>query len=266
MKYLLILMFVFGLLFESCQPEVNPPADSGGKVILKFIHEINNSELLTDTIMYVNEAGNLYGVNEVKYFLSDVLLLNRTGDYFAINDEKVIHYVDIDLPETLKWQVFDPIPAGVYDSLIFLFGLNEARNQSFAFVNPPEVNMFWPDMLGGGYHYLMINGKWKAQGNLVTPFDFHLGIGQIYSGTTPSVDSITGFVHNYFRVSLPLNGMVIENKITRTMNLSMDINSWFCTPNTWDFNVWGGYIMQNQDAMRTGCENGFDVFSLRSIE
>lgn len=266
MKYLPILLLACGLLLKSCQPEVSPPTDSGGKLILRFIHEINNSELLTDTIMFENEAGNFYGVNEVKYFISDVLLFNRSGDYFAINDEKVIHYVDIDLPETLKWQVFDPIPDGVYDSLIFIFGLNEVRNQSFAFVNPPEVNMFWPDMLGGGYHYLMINGKWKAQGNLVTPFDFHLGIGQIYSGTTLSVDSITGFVHNYFRVSLPLNGMVIENKMTRTINLRMDINSWFCTPNTWDFNVWGGYIMQNQDAMRTGCENGFDVFSLRSVE
>ncbi|MBK7031097.1 MAG: hypothetical protein IPH45_18680 [Bacteroidales bacterium] len=59
--------------------------------------------------------------------------------------------------------------------------------------------------------------------------------------------------------------MVIENKITRTMNLSMDINSWFCTPNTWDFNVWGGYIMQNQDAMKTASENGADVFDIEVI-
>jgi len=265
MKYCLILLIVLGLLFKSCQPEVNPPADPGCKLILEFIHRIGDSNLLTDSMIYVNEAGNLYGVNEVKYFISDVLLFNRSGEYFAINDEKVIHYVDIDLPETLKWQVFDPIPAGVYDSLIFIFGLNEVRNQSFAFVNPPEVNMFWPDMLGGGYHYLMINGKWRTQGNLETPFDFHLGIGQIYSGITPSVDSITGFVHNYFRVSFPLNGIVIESKMTRTINLSMDINSWFCTPNTWDFNEWGGYIMQNQAAMKAATDNGVDVFDVEVV-
>jgi hypothetical protein len=24
------------------------------------------------------------------------------------------------------------------------------------FVNPPEVNMAWPEVLGGGYHYLML--------------------------------------------------------------------------------------------------------------
>ena len=33
------------------------------------------------------------------------------------------------------------------------------------FVNPPEVNMMWPDVLGGGYHYLMLNGKWKTPEN-----------------------------------------------------------------------------------------------------
>ncbi len=266
MRYLIFLWFAAILLYESCKTEVNPPSDTGGKIILAFSHKVNDNELITDSIMYLNGAGNLYGVNEVKYFISDVMLFTRAGMYFAIDDEKVIHYIDSDLPETKNWQVFDPIPEGIYDSLVFTFGLNEARNQSFAFVNPPEVNMFWPDILGGGYHYLMINGKWKTPGNLISPFDFHLGIGQLYSGVTTSVDSITGFVHNYFRVSIPLNGMGIENKIARTISLSMDTNSWFSTPNTWDFNEWGGYIMQNQAAMRTAAENGVDVFDAEVVE
>jgi hypothetical protein len=266
MKYLIILLFAMIWLVESCQPEANPPASKGGKLILEFTHSVDDKVLQTDSIMYVNEAGNLFGVNEVKYFISDAMLLNRSGDYFAINDEKVIHYVDIDLPETLKWLVFDPIPQGVYDSLIFIFGLNEERNQPFVFVNPPEVNMFWPDILGGGYHYLMINGKWKTPDNMVAPFDFHLGIGQEYSGSTTSIDSITGYVHNYFRIAIPLNGLTMDEKATRSIHLNMDINSWFCTPNTWDFNMWGGYIMQNQAAMKTASENGVDVFSAEISE
>lgn len=266
MKHLEVLLFSVLFFVVSCQPEVNPPAASGGKLVLGFTHSVDGHALQTDSILYVNEAGNLYGVNEVKYFISDAMLYNRSGDYFAFNDEKVIHYVDTDLPETLKWQVFDPIPQGVYDSLIFIFGLNETRNQSFVFVNPPEVNMFWPDILGGGYHYLMINGKWKTPDNQVAPFDFHLGIGQIYSGSTSSVDSITGFVHNYFRVAIPLNGLSMEDKVTRLIHLNMNINSWFCSPNTWDFNVWGSYIMQNQAAMKTASENGVDVFSAEISE
>jgi len=73
-------------------------------------------------------------------------------------------------------------------------------------------------------------------------------------------------VHNYFRVSLPLNGMAMENKTTRTISLRMEINNWFCSPHTWDFNYWGGYIMQNQEAMQIASENGKDVFTLSSLK
>ncbi len=42
----------------------------------------------------------------------------------------------------------------------------------------------------------------------------------------------------------------------------MNIDSWFKTPHTWDFNNTGGMMMQNQDALKSACENGFDVFSI----
>jgi hypothetical protein len=44
----------------------------------------------------------------------------------------------------------------------------------------------------------------------------------------------------------------------------MNLESWFKGPHNWDFNGWGGDIMQNQAAMAVGCENGMDVFSLES--
>jgi len=42
----------------------------------------------------------------------------------------------------------------------------------------------------------------------------------------------------------------------------MNINSWFDTPNLWDFDVMGGMMMQNQQAMRMACQNGADAFSI----
>ena len=55
--------------------------------------------------------------------------------------------------------------------------------------------MFWPEMLGGGYHYMKMNMIWSDTSAL-NPFNMHLGIGQIYSSLEPNVDSITGFVPN----------------------------------------------------------------------
>ncbi len=252
------------LILTACKKHIDKPADTSGKVVFEFIHQVNGKPLLTDTLCYINEAGNPYMVNELKYFISDVYLHQDNGSQVHIDAQTAIHYVDIDYKETLKWNVFDPIPEGTYDSVSFIFGLNKQRNVSFAFVNPPEVNMFWPDILGGGYHYLMLNGKWKNNLNQVNPFDFHLGIGQIYKGTTTIVDSITGYVQNYFEVRLPLSQLTIKNGTSNTIQLVMNIESWFKTPHTWDFNSWGNYIMQNQAAMQEAKENGYDVFEIKT--
>lgn len=262
MKYAISILLLISLFFQACEPEIITTQKTGGKIVIEFDHQVDGNLLITDSLCYTNEAGNHYEVNELKYFISDVYLMQNSGKQVHIDAETAIHYVDNDLQATLTWNVYDTVPEGVYDSLSFIFGLNEERNVSFAFVNPPEVNMFWPDILGGGYHYMMLNGKWKNQQGSTTPFDFHLGIGQIYSGTTTSVDSITGFVQNYFKVTLPLSGMQVIQGKTNTIKLTMDIASWFKTPYIWDFNFWGGYIMQNQEAMQAARENGYDVFSL----
>ena len=263
----LLLMIFFGALAcASCKKEIIKPEDNAGKIAFHFMHRVRSQSLIKDSLCYINSAGNYFEVDELKYFISDVYL-QSTGDKLVhIDAQTAIHYVDIDFHGTLTWQVFDDIPEGEYDTVSFIFGLNKQRNVSFAFVNPPEVNMFWPDVLGGGYHYLMMNGKWKnLQGNIV-PFDFHLGIGQTYSGVTTSVDSITGFVQNYFEVKLPLPSLQIKNKTSYTIELVMDVESWFETPHTWDFNYWGNYIMQNQAAMQMVKENGFDVFTVGKIQ
>lgn len=260
------LLYVITLLtLSSCEKETIKHEYSTGKIEIQFIHQVNNQPLLLDSLCYVNEAGNQYEVKELKYFISDVYLYTNHGSKLHIGSQTAIHYVDIDYSETLLWKIFDTIPLGIYDSVSFVFGLNEERNISFTFVNPPEVNMFWPTVLGGGYHYMMLNGKWKDSQNEIKPFDFHLGIGQTYSGTGSNMDSITRFVQNYFEVKLPLPPLTITDTNAKRIQLAMNIESWFETPHTWDFNFWGNYIMQNQVAMKTACENGADVFRVIRI-
>jgi len=258
-KYILYISIIFLL---SCKKETTNNEGDFGKLKIEFSHSVDSLPLVKNQMVYINAAGNQYEISEVKYFIFDLILYDKNKTEVLINKWKAIHYIDIDYPNTLTWNVYDEIPVGKYDSISFIFGLNEARNISFQFVNPPEVNMFWPEILGGGYHYLMINGKWKDSNNQISPFNFHLGIGQIYAGGLINTDSIIGYVHNYFKVSIPTPKLSFDKGKTSILKINMNINSWFCTPYIYNHDYWGSNIMQDQDAMNIAKQNGFDVFSV----
>ena len=161
-KYALYLSMLCGtllLLTVSCKEDDPVAENTSGHISFTFTHLLDGLPLEKDVMKYVNAAGNPYEINQVMYFISDVTLHKSDGTKRLISDWKDIHYVDIDIPETLKWDVYDDIPSGNYDSVSFIFGISGEKNKSFMFVNPPEVNMMWPDILGGGYHYMMINGS-----------------------------------------------------------------------------------------------------------
>jgi hypothetical protein len=261
---LLLLLFI-AIFINACKEPDEEPANDTGKLTIQFSHLYDGTRVRFDTLGYVNEAGNQLMFNEIQYFISDVTLHYHDGSSYLINKWKDIHYVDSDISSTMTWDVYDSIPAGNIDSISFTFGINEEKNQSFIYVNPPESLMFWPDILGGGYHYMKLNGKWLNEQQQLSPFDFHLGIGQIYNNQ----GQITGFIQNYFTVGLTLpvySSYILQIKPGETSAIAivMNLESWFEGPNTWDFNEWGGDIMQNQAAMQIGCENGHDVFSLDS--
>lgn len=130
------------------------------------------------------------------------------------------------------------------------------------FVNPPESYMFWPEFLGGGYHYMKLNGKWLEDGQTIetTPFNCHLGRGQIYYSFP---DSIIGFIPNEIRVSLPASSFEVKAGENLQVYLTMNIENWFEEPHIYDLDYFGSYTMQNQEAMQTLKDNGYNVFSVQ---
>ncbi len=270
LKYALLASLLFGILMlttVSCHNDKPDPVQPVGHISFNFTHLVDGLPLGKDVMTYVNVAGNPYEVNQVMYFISDVTLHKSDGTTKLISDWTDNHYVDIDIPSTLTWDVYDDIPVGAYDSISFVFGFTAEKNKSFMFVNPPEVNMMWPDILGGGYHYMMINGSWKDDSQIIKSFAFHMGIGQLYkSNAYDKVDSIYAFVQNYFNVKLPNSAFTIEENKMRHIEIIMNIDSWFKTPHIYDHNYWGGAIMQIQPAMQMAKENGFDVFRIGGIQ
>jgi hypothetical protein len=246
-------------LVLSCNDDPAVPEEQTGKIQISFEHRVDGQPIVFDKLIYKNESGNQYLVNEIQYFISDVKLHKTDGSSVLLDAWEDIHYVDTDLPDTWQWNFLDEIPLGSFEKISFTFGINEEKNQSLMFVNPPESLMFWPELLGGGYHYMKLNGKWIDTLNQESPYNFHLGIGQVYYSYP---DSITSYIQNYFEVVLPNSSFELSDGQTQKFTLVMNVENWFKSPNTYNHNQWGGDIMQKQDAMKTACENGWNVFTL----
>ena len=251
-------LIVTVLTLISCRHDkkdiVNP-----GKVKLVFSQTVDGSPLVFDSAHYINAAGNEYLVNELQYFVSDIDLYNSDGSVTRLKrpESQDVYYIDSHLPSTWSYNISDAITAGSYDSIAFTFGIISSKNLTGLFVNPPEVNMFWPDFMGGGYHYMKMNGTWLDPSNQMQPFNFHMGIG------TDNVPVPPVFIDNSFRVHLPSSVFTLAQNELKTININMNIENWFQNPHLWDWNVTGGAIMQSQTYMQMAKENGWDVFNVK---
>jgi hypothetical protein len=181
------------------------------------------------------------------------MLVDDAGNTLDIADNQGIHYVDIRIPGTLRWNISEEIPVNHYTQIAFVFGLEGAQNATGYFPNPPENNMSWPDVLGGGYHYMKINGRWIDEAGVRQPFNLHTG----------KIATDDGFADNTFTVTLPLEQFTVSKNSSSELTLQMNVNAWFTNPYLFDFNVFGGSIMQNRAAQEVLQANGRDVFSAK---
>lgn len=276
------------IILNSCTHKKTEP-EPGGFLQLNIEHRVQGNLLLVDEFLYTNEAGNQYMVTEIQWFFSEMQLIDAAGNIFTFPETEQVFYVDTDIDATKEIKLKTRIPAGNYNGIRFIFGLNEQKNKSNRFVNPPESFMFWPEYLGGGYHYMKLNGKWINPDGLPEPFNFHLGIGQVYEtniqkatpyqfgevgqydhceGFRPgsTLPPVKAFIHNYFQVTIDDIVFSVADGEQTNLMLEMQVENWFRNPHTYDHNHWGGSIMQKQDAMQIGCENGHDVFLVKPSE
>ena len=244
-KMHLILMLLVATTLLSC----TKPA-SHGDMSISVNYSVNGKLLITDSLCYRNEARNEFLITEIQWFISKMELQNEQGEWIAL--EPRIFYIDTNIPESHTLNITS-VPVGTYKTFRFVFGMDEEYNHTGLFSDPPESEMFWPDVLGGGYHYMKLNGKYVNEEGLLAPLAIHLGIGQ-------NADH-GEFYQNYFSVELPIDFTIAENAENQ-LDLTMMIDNWFRNPNLYDFNEFGSAIMQNQTAQQLLKENGKDVFRM----
>ncbi len=235
------------------------PDPMQGSLTLAFRFSFQGQSVVFDTVAYRIASGESIRIDNIQFFISDVYLQKSTGERipFARYADN-IHYVDSDLPETWQWISAQDIPAGVYDRVEFVYGIDSARNRSFMFRNPPESNMFWPESMGGGYHYMKINGYWGLPGSTDcdSTFGFHTGIGQSYQG-----EEIVALHHNHVPLQDTLRFFLTDGA-RQELVVDMEVSQWFENPRIWSFSRFGGHIMRDQQAQEVIKENAWNVFSV----
>jgi len=254
------------LIFWSCRKDGvadESPAKST-TLIIGFENMVDSLPLTLDTLLFRNSSGNSYKITDLEYFISDITLHRNDGLNFTATDDDGIHYVDARIASSLLWVIDNKVPFGTFDSISFTFGINTEKNISNRFLNPPERDMNWPEILGGGYHYMKMNLLWKNVGMLQTsPFNFHIGIGQLYKGNVINPDSIIKYVQNFFYVKLPASAFSVGQGQTKFISVIMNVNKWFTGNNEFDFSKYPNIMMQNQTAMSNACMNGRGAFRVR---
>ena len=224
------------LIGYGCKKTTGPVNSS---VTLEISHEVDGIPLQADTLIYQNDAGNTYSVTRLEYYLSYFNFVNDAGQ--AQRMETVL-YVNGLHSSTLKIET--ELKTGTYNSLQFFIGLPPEENISYHLDPTPEnINMVWPEMMGGGYHFMKFEGHYLDPAQEEKGFAMHLGMNQ-------------------WLVTVMLNQPIQIIKEAHTLHLTMNLNEWFSNPHLYNFDLQGNYTMGVDSLMQKLSENGTSVFTL----
>jgi hypothetical protein len=208
-------------------------------VTVNITHSVGSETVTQDTIIYTNAAGNEFSITKLQYIISEIELTDEDGNTFLWDD---YIYVDLNDPSTHQF-LLSQVPTANYTHFHGHVGLNATLNVTDGLPNTTELNaMAWPDPMGGGYHFMKLEGYYKdANGN---PLGYAMHLGR-----TENIASSTQDISMEFA------------KETEVINLNFDIMEWHQNPANWDFNTDGTAIMANPTAMAKLSTNGSTVLS-----
>ena len=147
----------------------------------------------------------------------------------------------------------DLIETGAYSNISFVFGFTNEKNTNGGYTDLNSESWNVPSMLGGGYHFMQMDGKFLTADNEEQGYNYHAIRAADNPGETPSFPQDT-----FFRVDL---GAVTVGGDAE-VNIAMNIAEWFKNPNTWNLNEYNQMLMPNSEAQIMMYENGQNVFTL----
>jgi len=236
-KYLALVLL---LIITSCKKDEDTTPVETSSLSLNLSFKSGSTPLLFDTINYTNAAGNQYSVSRLQFYISNIQLIKPDSSLVDISDYS---YVDARVAATLKIKNNIPV-TGQFIGMKLQVGLDSTHNINNALPATNEnINMAWPDMMGGGYHFMKLEGSYIS-GLSFPGYAMHIG-------------------RNQYLVNCVISHSFTLSEGSNSLGLVMDINEWYTNPANYDFEVDGNYSMGVMAAMMKLKENGSDIFMLQ---
>jgi hypothetical protein len=261
MKSFLLIPLIAIILFASCATEPGNIAPFGS-VNIEVRHFIEQKPLtfdttnghvfppaqlmplVFDTAIYRNAYGEQFSVTRLQYYISNICFYN--GNRIVYNSGDKVFYIDARNP--VYHLQLDGVPMGNYSSVSYEIGLDAGKNwQGFLPNNLDNKDMEWPASIGGGYHFMKMEGYWKNATTQKTEIGYAMHLGDNQSLV--------------WGISYPI-GMIIQAGMTNNLLFRMNVSQWWKSPHTYSLDVNGNYTMGNDTLMAMIRDNGIDVFDI----
>lgn len=194
---------------------------------------------------FTTKNGETISIEKLRYLVSNISIDTRSKNYQLIN-----------IGENTGSEItYNQIPQGLV-SLNFTFGFADEDNTDGIYQDLNSTSFNVPSMLGGGYHFMQFDGKFKDINNADTSFNYHA----IRAVDRTDPDNLI-FEDTSFEVNLG------EIEITNNVIIEIEVNiaEWFKNPNQWNLNELNTVLMPNFEAQKIMSANGKTVFSLGEI-
>ena len=251
MKKIIIICLFFGL--NSCSQDrdisLSPVA-----ITLNFSHswdgiEITNADF--NELKFTNENEQDLSIERLRYLISEISLTHESGVVTVLDEYNL---VDLTNTKGLSFTTSETILPGDYTSVSFRFGFSNEYNIDGAYPDLNTTNFNVPAALGGGYHFMQFDGKYRDITSVEAPFNYHVISAIDPSNTNDPKD--TSF-------SLNIGAATIGGNTN--IQIEMDVSEWFKNPTMWNLNEYDINLMGNYDVQLLMNQNGSSVFSLVSI-
>ncbi len=246
-------ILLLNLIILSCSEDKDDNLPTNASISINFTQNWDGTNVSSsdfNDIKFTNVNGEEMSLERLRYLISNITLENSNNDEFIISNYNLI---DVGEDSGLSLDSQGTIPTGTYN-LSATFGFNNDDNyQNYTDLNSASWNV--PAMLGGGYHYMQLEGKFINDLDVETGYAYHAIRAADNSGASIIFDDTF--------IELELGEVVISNNAT--IELKMNIAEWFKNPNQWDLNVLNNMLMPNFDAQIMMYQNGQAAFSLGEI-
>lgn len=206
LKHLTIAIFL-AFIIMSCNND-----DEVGTIQLEFKNVVGDTRLDLNSTTYDKNGNESFNINELKYIISNVVLIDDTGNEFVYPQANSYFLINEEFQSSKSISLMN-VDANRYTSIRLGFGIDQSKyplNGVNNFVPTAEENgMLWA--WAAGYIFLKMEGTYSSSTETDKDFKFHVGS----HGTS---------LDNYKEITLDfLQPLAVSDAETPQVNIELDV-------------------------------------------